>query len=65
MEKKDLDELILFHQDGLDTYRLQMGPSAQYMEEQTIRALKAYRATLPEVKEAQHGDGNPVNHPPR
>ncbi len=40
MDLKVLKNLITYHQDGLDQYRQHMGPSAQYLEEQTIIALK-------------------------
>jgi len=40
MNKDDICRLIEYHQNGLDQYRLQMSPSIQYLEEQTIKALK-------------------------
>lgn len=40
MEEKEIEKLIQFHQDSLDMYRVQMNPAAQYLEEQTIKALK-------------------------
>ena len=40
MEHKEIEQLIRFHQAGLDQYRKYMEPSAQYLEGQTINALK-------------------------
>ena len=40
METKEIKQLIDFHQAGLDQYRQHMSPSARYLEEQTIKALK-------------------------
>jgi len=40
MDLKVLKQLIAYHQDGLDQYRQHMGPSSQYLEEQTIIALQ-------------------------
>ena len=46
MEIKEIDALIRFHRDGLAQYRLQMSPSAQYLEEQTIKALEELERLL-------------------
>jgi len=40
MELKKLKNLIRYHQAGLDQYRQHMDPSSQYLEEQTVIALK-------------------------
>ena len=40
MQSKEIAELICYHPAGLDQYRQQMSPSAQYFEEQTIKALE-------------------------
>jgi len=40
VEIEEIKNLIRFHQAGLDQYRQHMSPSAQYGEEQTIKALK-------------------------
>ena len=40
MENKEIEQLIAFHQAGLDQYRQHMSPSSQYLEEQTIKALQ-------------------------
>jgi len=40
MQSKEIQELIFYHQAGLDQYRQHMRPSAQYFEEQTIKALE-------------------------
>jgi len=51
MEAKEIESLIRFHQAGLDQYRQHISPAAQYLEEQTIKALK-------ELKEKEKGDGD-------
>jgi len=40
IEKTEIERLIRFHRDGLEQYRLQMSPSAQYLEAQTVKALE-------------------------
>lgn len=40
MDIKELELLIRYHQHGLQQYRQHMNPSAQYAEEQTIKALE-------------------------
>ena len=40
MEHKEIEQLIRFHQAGLDQYRPLMTPASQYLEELTIKALK-------------------------
>lgn len=50
MEDKEIEKLINFHQDGLDQYRLQMSPAAQYIEEQTIKALEELKVVQRIVK---------------
>ena len=40
MEQKEVKQLIDYHQAGLDQYRQHMSPSAQYLEEQTIKTLQ-------------------------
>ena len=49
MELKELDGLIRYHKDGLSQYRLHISPSAQYLEEQTIKALEELREHIVEV----------------
>lgn len=49
MDQKEIKQLIAYHQDGLDQYRQHMSPSAQYLEEQTIKALKELEKHLKEV----------------
>ncbi len=46
MEISDIEKLILYHQAGLNTYRLQMDPSAQVLETMTIEALKELKKRL-------------------
>lgn len=46
MEVEEINALIRFHQDGLDQYRQHISPSAQYLEEQTIKALEHYKKIL-------------------
>ena len=58
MERKELEALIRFHQDGLNQYRQYISPSAQYLEEQTIKALKELeehmvKITAPSIEEAK------------
>ena len=48
MEVKELDKVLAFHRAGLDQYRQFMSPSAQYMEEQTVRALSVLRLLMVE-----------------
>ena len=43
MEAKDIDKLIAYHREGLAQYRLQMSPSAQVLEELTIKALELFK----------------------
>ena len=52
MEIKELEALIRYHQNGLAQYRLQMSPAAQYLEEQTIKALEEL---VEDRKEAEKG----------
>ena len=40
MDNKEINNLIRYHQAGLDQYRMQISPASQYLEEQTIKALK-------------------------
>ena len=40
MEKRTLQKLIRYHKMGLNQYRMQMSPSTQYLEEQTVKALE-------------------------
>ena len=40
MQSKEIQELIFYHQAGLDQYRQHMSPAAQYFVEQTIKALE-------------------------
>ena len=40
MDNKELKQLIQFHKDGLGQYRQFMSPSAQYLEERTIKMLE-------------------------
>ena len=63
MEVKEIETLIIFHQDGLDLYRQHMSPSAQYLEEQTIKALKDLKKgvelTISLIRESEKaGDGH-------
>jgi len=46
VEIKEIEALIRFHQDGLDQYRQHISPSAQYLEEQTIKALEELKKSL-------------------
>ncbi len=39
LSHREIEALIRFHQDGLVQYQMQMSPSAQVLEEQTIQAL--------------------------
>ncbi|GAJ01632.1 unnamed protein product, partial [marine sediment metagenome] len=39
MEAKEIEAPIRYHRDGLAQYRQHMSPAAQYLEEQTIKAL--------------------------
>jgi hypothetical protein len=43
MTTKEIDSLIKFHEYGLSQYGEFMSPSAQYLEKQTITALKELR----------------------
>ena len=52
MEIKELEALIRYHQNGLAQYRQHISPSAQYLEEQTIKALEEL---LEDKKEAEKG----------
>ncbi len=56
MEVKEIDNLIRFHSDGLDQYRQFIAPSAQYLIERTIVALKELRQV-----EQKHEIGLPQN----
>lgn len=47
---KELDALIRFHQDALAQYRHFINPSAQYLEEQTIKALEELKKLKGEEK---------------
>ncbi len=40
MDSNELKHLISFHKSGLEQYRQFINPSAQYLEEQTIKALE-------------------------
>ena len=42
MESREIENLVSFHQSGLDQYRQVMSVSAQYLEEQTVKALKEF-----------------------
>lgn len=46
MEPKELKQLIAFHQSGLEQYRHMMSPATQYLEEQTIKALKELEMSI-------------------
>jgi len=52
MEIKEIDALIRYHKNGLEQYQMQMSPSAQYLEVQTINALEELKKIkkLEEVK---------------
>lgn len=50
MDIKEIEALIRYHQDGLSQYRQHMDPAAQYLEEQTIKALNELK------KKEQEGD---------
>jgi len=40
MEEKEIKQLIRYHQTGLNQHRQHMNPSSEYLEEQTVNALK-------------------------
>jgi len=40
MDPEEIKQLIAYHQAGLATWGQHMNPSAQRLEEQTIKALK-------------------------
>lgn len=40
MDDKEIASLIRYHKDGLSQYRFAISPSAQVLEEQTIKALE-------------------------
>ena len=46
MEIKEIETLIRFHQGGLGQYRQYISPSAQYLEERTIKALEELKKSL-------------------
>lgn len=46
MEIDDIERLIRFHQVALEQYRQHISPSAQYFEEQTVKALKELKSKL-------------------
>jgi len=48
MDVKEIEVLIHYHQAGLQQYRHHISPSAQYLEEQTIKALE-------ELKKSKEG----------
>ncbi len=51
-DKKALEKLIRFHEDGLLTHRYKMSPSAVYLTERTIAQLKLSRALTPDAEDA-------------
>lgn len=62
MEVKEIEQLIRFHQNGLNQYRQHISPAAQYLEEQTIKALEELKKrveqpeiTREEVRKALYG----------
>lgn len=55
MEAKELEALIRFHEAGLSQYRQYINPAAQYLEEQTIKALGELR-DIELDKDAQKSD---------
>ncbi|MBA7575397.1 hypothetical protein ES708_17221 [subsurface metagenome] len=44
MEAKEIEALIRYHRDGLAQYRQHMSPAAQYLKEQTIKALEELKS---------------------
>jgi len=40
MEKKRIEKLISFHEGALNQYRQYISPSAQVLEEETVKALR-------------------------
>lgn len=58
MKSAEIDALIRYHRAGLEQYRLQMSPSTQYLEAQTIKALEELKnITKPEEKEVLCNSG--------
>ena len=65
MDIKELETLIQFHKDGLAQYRQFISPAAQYLEEQTIKALEELRKNIIPHKyvHLRKEDGTLVNDP--
>lgn len=55
MKRKEIEQLIAYHQAGLGQYRQHMSPSAQILEEKTIKALREFESHMIEaiLREAQ------------
>ena len=56
VEKKEIEQLINYHQAGLDQYRQHMSPSSGYLEEQTIKALKELEQHLVRITDSKIKD---------
>ncbi len=51
MEKKRIEKLIRFHEGGLNQYRQYISPSAQILEEETVKALRELQTILASLEE--------------
>ena len=49
MDQEEIQRLIDYHQACLDQYRQYISPAAQYLEQQTIKALKELENHLKEA----------------
>ena len=59
IDPRDLDHLIRWHQDNTSSYAHLMSPSVRYLEQQTVKALKHYRAITAVIPECQKVTVNP------
>jgi len=48
----EIASLIRYHEEGLNQYRQHMGPSSQYLEEQTVKALRELHVRIVAEEEA-------------
>jgi hypothetical protein len=53
MDIELINRLIRFHKAGLLQYRHYIDPAAQYLEEQTIKALEELKGTNKHVEDVQ------------
>ena len=58
MEDAQLTKLIRFHESGLAQYRFVMAPSAQTLEEMTIKALKELQTIKEQSNERNRIDNS-------